>query len=192
LGRKQYLSMVASITLLVVLDSLCVADSAGRRSRGCAWRLLCYLVAAAILVYDLGAHVGEGRRTGKARSHGGGAPSVTAWEGARAFERKAGWEPGCADWLAAGSSFFLQTTVGGSSKTTMRSTAQRDKGALFVREGDCGSNVGGRLGGDGTKGQQQGGCMYLEALSSRGRGEMWVRNWSERSKGMERAAKRVL
>jgi hypothetical protein len=73
--------MVASITLLVVLDRLCVADTAWCCSRGRAWCLLCYLVAAAIFVYDLGAHVGEGRRTGKARSHGGGAPSVTAWEG---------------------------------------------------------------------------------------------------------------
>jgi hypothetical protein len=36
----------------------------------------------------------------------------------------------------------------------MRSTARRDDGALFVGEGDCWSNVCGRLG-DGTKGQQQ-------------------------------------
>jgi hypothetical protein len=73
--------MVASITLLVVLDGLGVADAAGSCSRRRAWGLLGDFVAAAIFVYDLGAHVGEGRRTGKARSHGGGAPSVTAWEG---------------------------------------------------------------------------------------------------------------
>ena len=53
----QYRSVVAAIALLVVLDRLCVADSAGRCPRGCAWRLLRNLVAAAIFVYDLGAHV---------------------------------------------------------------------------------------------------------------------------------------
>lgn len=65
-------SMVASITLLVVLDGLGVADAAGSCSRRRAWGLLGDFVAAAIFVYDLGAHVGGGRRMGQARSYGGG------------------------------------------------------------------------------------------------------------------------
>jgi hypothetical protein len=64
--------MVASITLLVMLDGLGVADAARSCSRRRAWRLLSNLVAAAIFVYDLGAHVGGDRRMGKARSYGGG------------------------------------------------------------------------------------------------------------------------
>jgi hypothetical protein len=52
--------MVASITLLVVLDGLGVADAARSCSRCRAWSLLGDLVAAAIFVYDLGAHVWRG------------------------------------------------------------------------------------------------------------------------------------
>lgn len=57
-GVVTCLSMVTSITLFVVLDRLGVADAAGRCSRRGAGGLFCDFVAAAISVYDLGAHVG--------------------------------------------------------------------------------------------------------------------------------------
>jgi hypothetical protein len=58
-------SMVASITLLVMLDRLGVADAARSCSRGCAWSLLSNLVATAIFVYDFGAHVWRGSANGE-------------------------------------------------------------------------------------------------------------------------------
>lgn len=55
--------MVTAIALLVVLDRLGVADAAGRCPRSCAGGLFRNLVAATVLVYDLGAH-GGGRGYG--------------------------------------------------------------------------------------------------------------------------------
>jgi hypothetical protein len=63
-------SMVASITLLVVLDGLGVADAAGSCSRRRAWGLLGDFVAAAIFVYDLGAHVWRGWANGQRATRG--------------------------------------------------------------------------------------------------------------------------
>ena len=63
--------MVASVALFVVLDRLGVGDAARRCPRGCAWGLFCNLVAAAVLVYNLGAHVvgrGDGKRGRRGRS----------------------------------------------------------------------------------------------------------------------------
>lgn len=68
-----------------MLDCLDVADAAGRGSRGSAWGFCLTYVAAAIFVYNLGAHgVGadQAELGGRlVRLHGGGAPSVAAWGG---------------------------------------------------------------------------------------------------------------
>ncbi|KAF1830834.1 hypothetical protein BDW02DRAFT_80523 [Decorospora gaudefroyi] len=120
------LSMVASIALFVVLDRLCVADTAGRCPRSGAWGLLCYLVTTAILVYDLGAHAGWGGGMGQARSRSHvrrAAPSVTA--GGRVSRQ--GRRGASLDALIggpAGSSFFLQT--GGKDRPT---TGPRQQGS---------------------------------------------------------------
>ncbi|KAF2189197.1 hypothetical protein K469DRAFT_683640 [Zopfia rhizophila CBS 207.26] len=53
----MYLSVIAIITLFVVLDVLGIQHAAVCASRRCAWRLLHHLVAAAVLVYHLGTHV---------------------------------------------------------------------------------------------------------------------------------------
>lgn len=95
--------MVTSITLLVVLDRLCIAHAAGRCPRRGAWGLFRNLVAAAVFVYDLGTHVGGTIGAGKARPHGGGkAPPATAWEeGETAGGREQGrwgWAQRGADW----------------------------------------------------------------------------------------------
>lgn len=72
--------MVAALALLVVLDRLYVADTARSRPRCGTSSLRFYGVAAAIFMYDLGAHVGEVRRGfGRGRT-AGSAPCVAAWE----------------------------------------------------------------------------------------------------------------
>lgn len=50
--------MIAALALLIVLDRLDVEGAAVGASRSRAGRLLRMLVAAAVGVYDLGAHVG--------------------------------------------------------------------------------------------------------------------------------------
>lgn len=53
-------SMVTAIALLIVLDGLGVEHAAIGAPGGCAGGLLLDLVAAAVRVYDLGAHAGGG------------------------------------------------------------------------------------------------------------------------------------
>lgn len=70
---------VTAITLLVVLDRLDIRDTAVCTSRCSARGLVCGRVAAAVLVYDLGAHTGENRRGRRVAQRG--APSAGGAEG---------------------------------------------------------------------------------------------------------------
>lgn len=89
-GRATHL-VIAPLTLFVVLYRLDLVDAAGRGQRGGAWRSPLCVVAAAVLVYDLGAHFGDAlaRRVVAQRR----APAVRAWRGRRrgaVWTRKAG------------------------------------------------------------------------------------------------------
>jgi hypothetical protein len=57
--KKAYLLVVAQLALFFVLDRLDVVHAARTCSRCRTWGRGCGLMAAAVFVYDLEAHVGE-------------------------------------------------------------------------------------------------------------------------------------
>lgn len=172
------LLVIAPLTLFVVLYRLDLVDAAGRGQRGGAWRSPLCVVAAAVLVYDLGAHFGDAlaRRVVAQRR----APAVRAWRGRRrgaVWTRKAG----------LGHDALIGCAVVEARNSTEQTQTQTEAAVAGVFSGGVWPKGGRR-----TKRQWQQWWQWAAALycvqHARCRqeqiGDMCGREWSQRPKGI--------